>query len=152
MKTKRKRKKKGLRPCWNRVLRPNSLQVQTQSSHIFIANDNWWAIFAFRAKIGLKSNKNRVFRIFCMLIEGPNPPPPPPLATPLLLAMRIGILPFTSSSIAPVSFFIDLRKKKGKMPILAAKIRPCDCCFRHILLKAVAKGKPAGPRPFLEML
>ena len=37
------------------------------------------------------------------------------------------------------------------MPILAATSRPCcECSFRYILLKAVAKGKPAGPRPFLE--
>ena len=33
-----------------------------------------------------------------------------------------------------------------------AKSRPCECSFRYILLKAVAKGEPAGPRPFLEML
>ena len=80
------------------------------------------------------------------------PNPPPHMATLLLSAVRIGILPFNSSSIALVSFFIDLRKKKGKMPILAAKSRPGECSFRYILLKAVAKGEPAGPRPFLEML
>ena len=80
------------------------------------------------------------------------PNPPLHMATLLLSAVRIGILPFNSSSIALVSFFIDLRKKKGKMPILAAKSRSCECSFRYILLKAVAKGEPAGPRPFLEML
>ena len=80
------------------------------------------------------------------------PNPPPHMATLLLSAVRIGILPFNSSSIALVSFFIDLRKKKGKMPILAAKSRSCECSFRYILFKAVAKGEPAGPRPFLEML
>ena len=36
------------------------------------------------------------------------------------------------------------------MPIYAATSRPCECSLRYILLKAVAKGKPAGPRPFLE--
>ena len=37
------------------------------------------------------------------------------------------------------------------MPILAATSRPCcECRFGYILLKAVAKKKPAGPRPFLE--
>ena len=80
------------------------------------------------------------------------PNPPPHMATLLLSAVRIGILLFNSSSIALVSFFIDLRKKKGKMPILSAKSRPCKCSFRYILFKAIAKGEPAGPRPFLEML
>ena len=60
-----KNEKKGLLPCWDRVLRPNSTQVQSQSSHILIANDNEWAIFAFRAKFGLKSNIKRVFCILC---------------------------------------------------------------------------------------
>ena len=72
-------------------------------------------------KLVSKSNKNRVFCILCMPIGRPNPPPH--MATLLLSAVRIGILPFNSSSIALVSFFIDLRKKKGKMPILAAKSR-----------------------------
>ena len=72
---------------------------------------------------------------------------PSPLATLLLLAVRIGILPFNSSSIVLVSFFIDLRKKKGKMPVLAAKSRPCECSFRYILLKAVAKGSRQGQDP-----
>ena len=142
--------KKGLRSGWDRVLRPNSLQVQSQSSHILIANANGGDIFAFSAKIGIKSNKNRVFCILCMPIGRPNPPPHK--ATLLLSAIRIGIFPFNSSSIALVSFCIDLRKKKGKMPILAAKSRPCECIFRYILLKAVAKREPVGPRPFLEML
>ena len=66
--------------------------------------------------------------------------------------MRIGILPFNSSSIALVFFFIDLKKKKGKMPILAAKSCPCKRSFRNTLLMAVAKGKLARPKPFLEML
>ena len=101
-------------------------------------------------KLVLKSNKDRAFCILCMPMGRPNPPPH--MATLLLSAVRIGILPFNSSSIALVSFFIDLRKKKGKMPILAAKSRPCECSFRYILLKAVAKGEPAGQRPFLEML
>ena len=35
-------------------MRPNSLQVQSQSSHILIANANGGDIFAFSAKIGLK--------------------------------------------------------------------------------------------------
>ena len=80
------------------------------------------------------------------------PNPPPHMAMLLLSAIRIGILPFNSSSIALVFFFIELRKKKGKMPILAAKSRSCECSYRYILLKAEAKGEPAGPRPFLEML
>ena len=101
-------------------------------------------------KLVSKSNKNSVFCILCMPMGRPNPPPH--MATLLLLAVRIGILPFNSSSIALVSFFIDLRKKKGEMSILAAKSRPCKCSFRYILLKAVAKGDPVGPRPFLEML
>ena len=50
------KKKKGLYPFWGRVLPSNSLQVQSQSSHILIANDNEKAILAFRAKISLKSN------------------------------------------------------------------------------------------------
>ena len=69
-----------------------------------------------------------------------------------LLAVKIGILPFNSSTIAFVSFFVDLRKKKGKMPTLAAKSRWCECSFRYFLLKAGAKVEPAGPRPFLEIL
>ena len=81
-----------------------------------------------------------------------NPPPPQPLATLLLLAVRIDILPFNSSSVALGSFFTDLRKGKGKMPILAAKNRPCECSFRYILVKTVAKEKPAGSRPFLKIL
>ena len=36
------------------------------------------------------------------------------------------------------------------MSILAATSRPCECSFRYIPLKAVEKGKPAGPRPFVE--
>ena len=36
------------------------------------------------------------------------------------------------------------------MPIYAATSRPCECSLRYILLKVVAKGKPAGPRLFLE--
>ena len=35
-------------------------------------------------------------------------------------------------SIALVSFFLDLRKKKGKMPTIAAKSVPCECSFREI--------------------
>ena len=101
-------------------------------------------------KLVSKSNKNRVFCILCMPMGRPNPPPH--MATLLLSAVRIGILPFNSFSIALVSFFIDLRKKKDKMPILAAKSRSCECSFRYILLKAVAKGEPTEPRPFLEML
>ena len=85
-----------------------------------------------------------------MPMDRPNPQPH--MATLLLSAVRIGILPFNDSSIAIVSFFIDLRKKKGKMPILTANSRPCKCSFRYILLKAVAKGELTGPRPFLEML
>ena len=130
-------------------MRPNSLPVQSQSSHILIANANEWAIFAFRAKIGLKSNKNRVFYILCMPMGGH---PPPTLSTLLLLAVRIGILVFNSSSNALVSFLIDL-KKKGKMLILAAKVARVNAALNlRILLKAVAIRKPAGPRPFLEML
>ena len=116
-----KTKKKGLRPGWDRVLRPNSLQVQSQSSHILIANANGGGIFSLLVqKLVSKSNKNRVFCILCMPMGRPNHPPH--MATLLLSAVRIGILPFNSSSIALVSFFIDLRKKKGKMPILAAKV------------------------------
>ena len=109
----KKKEKKGLCLCWDRVLRPNSLQVQGQSSHILIANDNGWAVFAFRAKISLRSIRNRVFCILCMPMWVEPPLPPLPLATLLLLAVRIGILPFNSSSIALVSCFIDLRKKNG---------------------------------------
>ena len=37
------------------------------------------------------------------------------------------------------------------MRIVAATSRPCcECSFRNILVKAVAKGMPAGPRPFLK--
>ena len=79
-------------------------------------------------------------------------PLPVALVYATALVVRIGILPFCSSSIALVSFFIDLRKKKGKTPILAAESCRCECSFKYILLKAVAKRKPAGPRPFLEML
>ena len=81
-------------------------------------------------------------------------PPPPPAAPGYATAFSCENrhLIFNSSSIALVFFFIDLRKKRGKMPILAAKTRPCECSFRYILLKAVAKGKPARPRPFLETL
>ena len=71
----KKKRKKNLRPRWNRVLRPNSLLVQCQSSHILIASDNGWAIFAFGAKIGLKSNKNRAFCILCMPMGGQTPLP-----------------------------------------------------------------------------
>ena len=84
-------------------------------------------------------------------MRGQTPLSPAPLATLLLLAVRIGILPFNSSSIFLVSFYIDLRKKKKK-PILAVKSHPCERSFRYNLLKAATKGKPAGPRPFLEML
>ena len=144
-----KTKKKYLRPGWDRVLRPNSLQVQSQSSHILIANANWGIFSLLMQKLVSKSYKNRVFCIACQLRR---PNPLPNMATLLLSAVRIGILPFNCSSIALVSFFIDLRKKKGKIQILAAKSRSCEFSFRYILLKAVAKGKPAGPRPFLEML
>ena len=95
-------------------------------------------------KLVSKSNKDRAFCILCMPMGRPNPPPH--MATLLLSAVRISILPFNSSSIALVSFFIDLRKKKGKMPILAAKSRPCE----YILLKAAAsdifysRPKPKG--------
>ena len=120
-------------------------QVQSQSSYILIANANGWAIFDFEAKIGRKSNKNRVFA-YTACQWGANP-------TPLHSAVSVYATAFScenrhSSSIALVSFFIDLRKKKGKIPLLAAKICPCKCSFRYILLKAVAKGKPARPRPF----
>ena len=47
-------------------LRPNSLQVQSQSTHILIVNVKRGAIFAFSANIGLKSTENRVFCILCM--------------------------------------------------------------------------------------
>ena len=147
-----KKRKKGLRPRWDRVLRPKFLLVQSQSSHILISYANGWAIVAFRAIIDLKSNKNRVFYILCMPMGSQPSFPPPPLSTLLFLAVKIGILPFNSSSIALISFFIDLRKKKVKMPILAAKSCPCECSFRYILLKAVVKGDLAWPRPFLEML
>ena len=50
-----------------RLPRPYSFQVQTQSSHILNADAN--GIFAFNAKIGLKSTKNRVFCILCMPIS-----------------------------------------------------------------------------------
>ena len=57
-----------------RPSRPYSLQVQTQSSHILIANANGvGAIFAFSAKIDLKSTKNRVFYILCMPMGGLQP-------------------------------------------------------------------------------
>ena len=128
-------------------MRPNSLQVQSQSSHILIANANGGIFLLLVQKLVSKSNKNRIFCILCMPMGRPNPPPH--MATLLLSAVRIGILPFNSSSIALVSFFIDLRKKKGKMPILAAKSRLCECSFRYILLKAVAIEEPAGTRPFL---
>ena len=65
-----------------------------------------------------------------------------------LLAARIDILPFNSFSIALVSFFIDLKRKKGKMSILVAKSCPYECSFRYIITKTVAKGEPAGPRFF----
>ena len=42
------------------------------------------------------------------LYDNVGPTPPPPRSTLLLLAVRIGILPFNSSSIALVSFFTDL--------------------------------------------
>ena len=74
--------KNDVRPHWDRVLRPNSLQVQGQSSHILFANDNGRAIFAFRVKAGLKSIKNRVFCILCMPMGGQPPPPPPPPDAP----------------------------------------------------------------------
>ena len=32
------------------------------------------------------------------------------------------------------------------MPIFAAKSRPCECSFRYVLFRAVAKGEPAGPK------
>ena len=99
----------------------------------------------FVQKFVSKSNKNRVFCILCMPMSRPNPPPH--MATLLLSAVRIGILSFNSSSIALVSFFIDLRKKKGKIPILAAKSRPYKCSFRYILLKAVTKGSRLGRDP-----
>ena len=73
-----------------------------------------------------------------MPMEGQTPLYQPPLATLLLLAVRIGILPFNSSSNALVSLLIDLRKKKGKMAIRKAKSRPCECSFKYILLEAVA--------------
>ena len=46
-----------------------------------------------------------------------------------LLAARLGIFPF-SFPIALVFFFLDLRKKKDKMPILTAKSRPSECRFK----------------------
>ena len=58
-------KKKDFRPRWDQVLRPNFLQVQPQSSHVLIASDNGWAIFAFRAKVGFKNNKNRALCLLC---------------------------------------------------------------------------------------
>ena len=128
MKTK---KRNGLRPNWDRVLQPNSLQVQSQSSHILIANDNEWAIFTFRSKIGLKRSKNRVYCILRLPV-GDQPPPPPPAAPDYATAFSCEnrYLPFNSSTIALVFFFIDLRKKRGKLPILAAKTRPFECSFR----------------------
>ena len=65
--------KKGLYPCWNWFLRPNSLQTQSQNSRILIANTGRGAIFAFCAKIGLKIAKNVVF---CIPMEVTAPFPP----------------------------------------------------------------------------
>ena len=71
-----KKEKKGVRPRWDRVLQPSSFLIRSQSGHILIANANGSAIFAFRAKIGFKSNKNKVFCILCMPMGGqPHPTP-----------------------------------------------------------------------------
>ena len=87
------------------------------------------------------------------LMGGQPPPPPPPRRVYATAFSRENQhFPFSSSSIALLSFFINLRKKKRKMPILTAKSRPRECSFRYILLKVVAKEKLAGSRPFLEML
>ena len=137
----------GIKFC-DRILFKSRVKVVTFSLLIPMG---WGGLFSLsEQKLVSKSNKNRVFCILCMPMGRPNPPLH--MATLLPSAVRIGVLPFNSSSIALVSFFIDLRKKKGKIPILAAKSRPCECSFRYILLKAVAKGEPAGPRSFLEML
>ena len=76
--------KKSFNPGWVWFIRPHSFQIQSQSSRILIANANGGrAIFAFSAKIGLKSAKNEVVCILCMPMgrAGAPPPCPPGCAT-----------------------------------------------------------------------
>ena len=46
-----------------------------------------------------------------------------------LLAARFGILPLFFLNCS--CFFLSLFEEKGKMPILAAKSRPCECSFSY---------------------
>ena len=48
----------------------DSFQVQSKSGDILIDNANGWAIFAFGAKIGLKSAKQVVHCILCIPKRG----------------------------------------------------------------------------------
>ena len=139
--------KKGLRPCWNRVLQPNSFQVQ---SNIPIANDNGCAIFSFRAKIGLKSNKNRVFCILCMPMGDQTPLPQTPLATLLLLVVSIGILPFI---LPQLPLFLSLsiwERKKAKCRFSQLKLARVNAASDIFYSRPKPKGSRLDQAPSLK--
>ena len=80
-------------------------------------------------------------------MRGQTPLSPAPLAALLLLAVRIGILPFNSSSIFLVSFYIDLRKKKKKSRFSQLKVTPVNAASDIIYSRPQPKGNRLGQDP-----